>query len=110
MSAITLDQRLSWQEVVAIASRNVRLELSAAAKKRIDAAHAIVTTVVERAIRAYGVNTGVGALSDRLIPRDQQSGLSRNILMSHAVGLGAPLGVAETRAIMTATVNNFALG
>jgi histidine ammonia-lyase len=110
MTPIILDRRLSWQEVVAIAALNVPLELSAAAEARIEAAHAIVTTVVERAIRAYGVNTGVGALSDVMIPRDQQSVLSRNILMSHAVGVGAPLDVAETRAIMAATVNNFALG
>jgi histidine ammonia-lyase len=110
MTPIILDGRLSWQEVVAIAALNVPLELSAAAEARIEAAHAIVTTVVERAIRAYGVNTGVGALSEVMIPRDQQSVLSRNILMSHAVGLGAPLDVAETRAIMAATVNNFALG
>src|ERR1019366_7510183 len=36
--------------------------------------------------------------------------LSRNIVMSHAVGIGAPLGRREVRAIMTAAVNNFAHG
>jgi histidine ammonia-lyase len=30
--------------------------------------------------------------------------------MSHAVGMGAPLDTPATRAIMVATVNNFALG
>jgi histidine ammonia-lyase len=110
MRRITLDQPLSWRDVAAIAAHEAHLELSAAAEARIEAAHAIVKTVVEKAIRAYGVNTGVGALSDILIPREQQGVLSRNILMSHAVGLGAPLAVPETRAILAATVNNFALG
>ncbi|MFP3615630.1 aromatic amino acid lyase, partial [Paraburkholderia sp. SIMBA_050] len=40
----------------------------------------------------------------------QQSTLSRNILMSHAVGVGMPLGAPETRAIIAAAINNFAHG
>jgi histidine ammonia-lyase len=110
MKRIILDRPLVWSDLAALAARTAILELSAAAAARIRAANAIVAAVVEKGIRAYGVNTGVGALSDVIIPRDQLSVLSRNILMSHAVGLGAPLEVAETRAIMVATVNNFAHG
>ncbi|HEV3104582.1 MAG TPA: histidine ammonia-lyase, partial [Trinickia sp.] len=64
----------------------------------------------ERGIRAYGVNTGVGALCDVVVSKAEQRSLSRNVLMSHAVGVGSPLGAAETRAIMAAAVNNFAHG
>jgi histidine ammonia-lyase len=110
VNQIILDQALSWSELAAIAAGETPLELSAAANARIEAANAIVRSVAEKSIRAYGVNTGVGALSDIVIPRGQQAALSRNILMSHAVGLGAPLPVPETRAIMAAMVNNFALG
>jgi len=109
MKHITLDGPLSWSEVAAIATGAV-LELSTAATRRIDAAHAIVRSVVDRSIRAYGVNTGVGALSDLVIPRKKQGLLSRSILLSHAVGVGAPLSPPETRAIMAAMVNNFAHG
>src|SRR5882757_4463153 len=110
MSRITLDQPLRWFEVAEIASRATAFELSAAAEARIEAANAIVRSVVERGIRAYGVNTGVGALADVMVPRDKHGALSRNILMSHAVGVGTPLPVQETRAIMAAAVNNFAHG
>jgi histidine ammonia-lyase len=110
MNRIILDRPLHWFEVAAIASHAALLELSAAAKARIEAANAIVRTVIDRGIRAYGVNTGVGALSDVIIARDRQAALSRNILMSHAVGMGAPFTVPETRAVMAAMVNNFALG
>jgi histidine ammonia-lyase len=110
MKRILLDRPLVWSELAAIASHEAVLELSAAAAARIAAANAIVTAVVAKGMRAYGVNTGVGALSDVMIPRGKLGTLSRNILMSHAVGLGAPLEVAETRAIMAATVNNFARG
>jgi histidine ammonia-lyase len=110
MNRITLDRPLHWFEVAAIASQGAALDLSPAAKARIDAANAIVRTLVDRGIRAYGVNTGVGALSDVIIPREQQSALSRNILMSHGVGVGTPLDVPQTRAIMASMVNNFAHG
>jgi histidine ammonia-lyase len=109
MNEVALHGPLSVSEVAAVASGSL-LELSIAAKGRIDAAHAIVRTVVDQAIRAYGINTGVGALSDLVIPREQQGILSRSILLSHAVGVGAPLPSEETRAIMAAMVNNFAHG
>src|ERR1700692_3097228 len=105
MNRIILDGPLHWFDVAAIASHEAPLELSSAAKARIEAANAIVRTVIERDIRAYGVNTGVGALSDVIIARDRHAALSRNILMSHAVGMGAPFSVPETRAVMTAMVN-----
>ncbi|NWE30301.1 HAL/PAL/TAL family ammonia-lyase [Pseudomonas gingeri] len=110
MSLVLLDQPLSVAQVAEVATRQAVLELSNAARTRIDNAHAIVRSVVDNNLRAYGVNTGVGALSDTVVPPAQQKALSRNILMSHAVGVGRPLGVSETRAIMVAAINNYAHG
>src|ERR1700677_4069408 len=110
LNRIVLDRPLTWARLGRLAVRGTGLELSLDAKARIEADHAIVLAIVARNIRAYGVNTGVGALSEVIIPGDQLAALSRNILMSHAVGVGAPLGAPETRAMMAATVNNFAHG
>ena len=110
MTGIVIEETLSWSELAQVASQSARLELSPAAQARIENSHAIVRAIVDRRIRAYGVNTGVGALSDVIVPPAQLRDLSRNILMSHATGVGVPLGAAETRAIMAATVNNFAHG
>ncbi|HEY1997781.1 histidine ammonia-lyase [Paraburkholderia sp.] len=109
MAVIRSNRPLDWRQVAAIAAGEP-LELSADARSRIAAAHVLVEQIVERGIRAYGVNTGVGALCDVIVSPSEQRTLSRNILMSHAVGVGAPLGVAETRAIIAAAVNNFAHG
>ncbi len=106
----TLDEPLHWPQIAQIANRGTRLELSMRAQQRIEASQALVQSIVAQGLRAYGINTGVGALSDVAIAPAQQSELSHNILMSHAVGLGAPLGIAETRAIMAASINNHALG
>ncbi len=86
------------------------LRLSEAAVARIARARAIVDAIVARGIRGYGVNTGVGALCDVVVERPAQRALSRNILMSHAVGIGEPLGREEVRAIIAAAANNFAHG
>jgi histidine ammonia-lyase len=109
MAVIRSDRPLDWRQVAAVAAGEP-LELSADARARIAAAHVLVEQIVERGIRAYGVNTGVGALCDVIVSPSEQRTLSRNILMSHAVGVGTPLGVAETRAIMAAALNNFAHG
>ncbi|MEX3932003.1 histidine ammonia-lyase [Paraburkholderia phymatum] len=109
MAITRTDRPLNWRELSAVAAGEP-LVLSDAARERIAAARVLVEQIVERGIRAYGVNTGVGALCDVIVSPSEQRTLSRNILMSHAVGVGAPLGVAETRAIIAAAVNNFAHG
>lgn len=109
MSDIVVDTHLGWRDVAAVAE-GACLELSDAAKRRIVNARAVVEAIVDRGIRAYGVNTGVGALCDVVVERPQQRQLSHNILMSHAIGVGAPLGVVETRAIMATAISNYALG
>ena len=106
---VVLDKVLTWKEIAAIAN-GAELVLSAESWQRISKARAIVDALVEREIRGYGINTGVGALCDVVIDRDDQQTLSRNILFSHACGVGEPLGNAKTRAIMAAQIANFAHG
>lgn len=109
MSTITLDRPLTWQQTAAVAN-GAALALSEAAWQRLAYSRAIVDAIVEKGILAYGVNTGVGGLSNVIVDRPKQRQLSRNILMSHAVGVGIPLGKAETRAIIIAAINNYAHG
>jgi histidine ammonia-lyase len=61
-------------------------------------------------VRAYGVNTGVGALADTVVDRASQSLLSRSIVLSHACGVGPLLAAREVRAIIAAEIANFAHG
>jgi histidine ammonia-lyase len=69
-----------------------------------------VRAFVERGDIVYGVTTGFGAFKDRIIPIDQVEQLQRNILMSHAVAVGAPLDAATTRAMMLIRANTLAKG
>lgn len=109
MRTITLENSLTWSEIAEIAD-GARLKLSESARARVIAARKIVDAVVARDIRSYGLNTGVGAFQNVRIDRDKQRQMSRNVVMSHSAAVGAPLGIAETRAIIAAQVNNFAHG
>jgi histidine ammonia-lyase len=109
MTEIIRDEPLSWRDVAAIAA-GARLTLSDATRTRIVYARSLVESIVAKGIRAYGVNTGVGALSDTVVEVPMQRQLSRNLIMSHAVGVGAPLPALEARAILAAAINNHAHG
>ncbi|KQT84058.1 aromatic amino acid lyase [Aurantimonas sp. Leaf443] len=108
-TTVSLDESPDAAAIAALA-RGARLELGPAARARVAAGRRIVEALSERGIRGYGINTGVGALCDTIIPLEEQRALSRRILFSHACGLGAPLGRAETRAVMAAQLSGFAKG
>lgn len=106
---ISLDGPLTWREIASIAE-GASLDLSGPARLRIAQARRIVDALVERGIRGYGINTGVGALCDVIISRENQQALSRNIILSHACGVGDPLGRVEARAVMAAQIANLTHG
>ncbi|MCG2777973.1 MAG: histidine ammonia-lyase, partial [Desulfobacterales bacterium] len=58
----------------------------------------------------YGVTTGFGALSDVIISKEDTWQLQKNILMSHAAGVGNPLDKETVRAVMALRVKDLARG
>jgi histidine ammonia-lyase len=108
--SFAVDLPLTWSQVGAVGDGGVSLSLSPPALDRIGAAHALLERLVASEARVYGVNTGVGALCDVLVSPAKQRALSRNIVMSHAVGVGPALEAAAVRAIMAAAVNHYARG
>jgi len=83
---------------VAIERRSVLLDPDARA--RVDRARAIVDSLVAHNKVSYAITTGVGKLSDVRIVGDQIRELQVNLVRSHAVGVGEPLSIAETRTMM----------
>nr|WP_064246834.1 histidine ammonia-lyase [Rhizobium leguminosarum]OAP95600.1 histidine ammonia-lyase [Rhizobium leguminosarum] len=106
---ITIESVLTWRDVARVGAGEA-LALSPAAPARVEQASRIVARIVETGVRAYGVNTGVGALADTVVDRASQSLLSRSIVLSHACGVGPLLAAREVRAIIAAQIANFAHG
>ncbi len=58
----------------------------------------------------YGVNTGFGILADKRISPDDLETLQRNIVLSHAAGIGEPIAEELVRAIMLVRANSLCKG
>ncbi|MEQ9103212.1 MAG: histidine ammonia-lyase [Rhodothermales bacterium] len=59
--------------------------------ERVDASRRVLEDVVAGGEPTYGVNTGFGKLASTRVPDDRLGDLQRNLLLSHAVGVGAPV-------------------
>lgn len=114
METIVLDgTSLTFDQVLAVAygkPGSPQVMLSQEAKAKVTRAAEAVQTLLDHGTVAYGITTGFGAFKDRTIPLDQVERLQRNIILSHAVGVGSPFDTAMTRAIMLIRANTLARG
>ena len=91
---------LTRLQIVAVATGDADVELGEHARTRIGAAAEMIARVAGEGQAVYGVTTGFGSLESVRIPDHQLSELQVNIVRSHAVGVGEPLPVDVTRAMM----------
>jgi histidine ammonia-lyase len=111
---IVLDgESLTFEQVVAVAfglPGNPRVSLAEAAKTKVIRAAGAVERFLEKGEIAYGITTGFGAFKNKIISHEDVQALQRNILISHAVGVGKELDIPTTRAVMLIRANTLARG
>ncbi len=88
------------EDVLAVARGGARVELSAAAVAALTAARAVVDALAAEPDPVYGVSTGFGALATRHIGPGLRAALQRNIVRSHAAGMGPRVEREVVRALM----------
>ena len=86
------------------------LELSARDRGRIAVASSLVDKIIAAGDAAYGINTGFGLLAQTRIPTEQLELLQRNLLLSHAAGVGDALPDPVVRLILALKINALARG
>lgn len=101
---------LTLAAVREVASERRAVLLSPDAREAVDRARAVVDGLVAGNKLAYAITTGVGKLSEVRIAGDQIRELQVNLVRSHSVGVGEPLAVAETRAMMLLRANSLSKG
>jgi histidine ammonia-lyase len=101
---LTLDQFIKG-----VRSGNYIL-LSEDAEKRVINARRMIADALNSKRIIYGLTTGFGALSDVVISEEQTKLLQKNILMSHAAGIGNYLDVETTMGVLILKINNLAKG
>ncbi|WP_405388940.1 histidine ammonia-lyase [Streptomyces sp. NBC_01102] len=97
-------------DVIAVAREGARVELSAAAVGALAAAREIVDALAAKPEPVYGVSTGFGALASRHISPDLRAQLQRNIVRSHAAGMGPHVEREVVRALMFLRLKTLASG
>ena len=110
MSALLNGQDLTFAQLEEVSLRGARVELAPPAAERMKASRAVVDKLVETEKTAYGINTGFGKLASVHISHEQVRQLQVNLVRSHACGVGEPLSMAETRAMMVLRANALAKG
>ncbi len=103
-------QPLSLAEVAAVALDRQPVDLGPAARSQMAISRATVERLVATATPAYGITTGIGSLSDRVIPPERARELQVNLLLSHATGAGEPLPTEVVRAAMLLRAVSLARG
>jgi histidine ammonia-lyase len=93
-------QALTGADVMAVARYFSRVTLGSESIAKMQAARALIDSIVEEERKVYGVTTGFGHLSSVRIPHDQVVELQHNLLRSHASGVGEPLAEDIVRAMM----------
>src|SRR5450631_3049123 len=93
-----------------IYERPAVFRLAAHDRERIANANALVEQIVSLRDAAYGINTGFGLLAQTRIATDQLELLQRNLLLSHAAGVGRALPDAVVRLILALKINALARG
>jgi histidine ammonia-lyase len=111
MEHVLLDgDTLTLEEAVAVAHGRARAEVSPGARERVRRARALVEARLEDGEAHYGINTGFGNLAEVRIARADLERLQRNLILSHAAGVGSPLPLPEARALMLLRANVLAKG
>ena len=101
---------MTLDHLIAIARRGAQVQLTADAEKQIQKSRQLIERWVQEERRIYGITTGFGALSDVSISKTDTRRLQKNILMSHAAGVGKPFDEETVRAILALRIKDLARG
>jgi len=103
-------ETLSLEEIREVSRGDFHVALAPEALARVERARALVDRIAAGEAAAYGINTGFGTLAEVRIDRKDLRTLQRNLLLSHAAGVGTPLPIPEARALLLLRCNVLARG
>ncbi len=98
-------ESLTLDDLVMVARNGARVQVSPDAAARADASRATILRLLEGGAVVYGVNTGFGRLASERIAPAKICELQRNLILSHAAGVGDPLPLDVVRGMMLLRAN-----
>ena len=112
MSVVTnlIPGELTFAQCADVSSGTKQVKLDPTARDDIEASVASVQKLLDSGASVYGINTGFGRLANCSIAADDLQLLQRNIVLSHAAGVGEPLPEHLVRLCLLLKVNSLARG
>lgn len=101
---------LTVEQVIAVTRGKETVAIAREAEAPMDAARAYVEQKVAGNAVVYGLTTGFGKFSDTYISPEDTAALQRNLIVSHACGMGEPLPEDVTRGVMLLRCNALCRG
>ncbi len=101
---------LSIDEIINVARNYEQVSISKQGERNINNSFNLKERILQSGTAVYGLNTGFGIFADTQIDSKDSARLSRNLILSHAVGTGAPLPKEIVRAAMLVRANTLTKG
>lgn len=102
---------LTIEDVIRVSrKKNITVKLADHARDRMNYSRKAVEKLIESGVVAYGITTGFGFFQNHVISPEQVQQLQRNIIMSHACGVGEPFKPNIVRAMLLIRANTLAKG
>lgn len=108
--SVRLGDLLTTGDVLAVARHGARVELGSGVAAVMEPARRLIEEVVASERTVYGVTTGFGYLANVRIPANEATDLQRDIVLSHATGVGEELPEEVVRAMLLLKARTFAFG
>ena len=102
--------KLTLSKIIAITQGKIRAELTTQTIQIINKCRSKVEKMANGSKAVYGVNTGFGPLCDVQINSDETSTLQKNLLITHAVGVGKNIDKQLSKIMMICKVHALCQG
>ncbi|MBN4048430.1 histidine ammonia-lyase [Flavobacteriaceae bacterium AH-315-O20] len=103
-------ERLTIDKVTAIANGEIKAVLNDEAIQKVKDCRKKVETIANSGKAVYGINTGFGPLCDVQISVEETNKLQKNLLITHAVGVGNPIDKEFSKIMMICKVHALCQG
>ncbi|OPJ56503.1 histidine ammonia-lyase [Alkalithermobacter paradoxus] len=101
---------LTIEDIVKVSRENYKIEITPEAIDNVRKARELVDKFVDEEKIVYGITTGFGKFSDVTISKEETKTLQRNLIISHACGVGKHFSEDIVRAMMLLRINALSKG
>lgn len=109
-NTIILGEKMGLREFMSAVRGGASVEFTEAYRKRVNRSRFLVEQAITEGRVIYGVTTGFGALSTRVINSEDAEQLQKNIILSHSTSVGRPFSKEEARGVMLMILQNLGQG